>query len=524
MFGLKSYCERYGRMNDDVTLSMESAEFDDWHIFVPFQSEDVKVLCCPEDIQCCSRDSSSRSHASNVSCVDCRAPICEECAHSVFASEPSLPLAGLSNDMMIYYAPSILYKENVSVMEMICASVCITSMISFTLEKKYRGSRSMDQKHNANKHRMAARGHATSFPLPWEDLLKQLQDGEEMAKLGKQASLPRTGTQLADVVSVLLKTAAGDDTEQDVAKLIHQCIVRRHIVVELIRTMKERGHRAYKHVDMEQVERNAHSLPENAVPPEIIRFLPLDELQDKIQMQKSATPVPIARDMQEVSDHFKVLKPNAVVSEKSTQEEFDVNAQQVEAIQNLATRIRLERVEARTGNVMIDQLEPLHFSVAFSFIFTYQAGMPDMPAFAKHPRYRRDDSAPRIDTEDWVRVMSRRVEASVSRNWTFGFVTWNYLFRSSVNLTRSMYAYERKHGQDLSKSCTPASLEKRAIEVAKGLWSHYRDVSGHKKPVNGDMTKVRYVDGLSESAHLLLKNIEHASRKLPGTQETRRIM
>ena len=67
-------------------------------------------------------------------------------------------------------------------------------------------------------------------------------------------------------------------------------------------------------------------------------------------------------------------------------------------------------------------------------------------------------------------------------------------------------------------------MEKGAIEVAKGLWSYYTDVSGHKKPVNGDMTKVRYVDGLSESAHLLLKNIEHASRKLPGTQETRRIM
>lgn len=107
MFGLKSYCEKYGRMNEDVTLSMQNAEFDDWHLFVPFQAEDVKVLCCPEDIQCCARDSSSRSHAANVSCVKCRAPICEDCAKCVYASEPSLPPAGLSNDMMIYYAPSI---------------------------------------------------------------------------------------------------------------------------------------------------------------------------------------------------------------------------------------------------------------------------------------------------------------------------------------------------------------------------------------------------------------------------------
>ena len=190
--------------------------------------------------------------------------------------------------------------------------------------------------------------------------------------------------------------------------------------------------------------KNARALPKDDVPPEVIKFLSLDDLQDKIQMQKSATPVPIARDLQEVSDHFKVLKPNAVVSEKSTRDEFDVNAQQVETIQNLATQIRCQRLEARTGNVMVDQFQPLYFSIAFSFIFTYQAGMPDMPAFAKHPQHRRDDSAPRIEIEDWVRVMSRRIEASVSRDWTFGFVTWNYLFRSALNLTRSLYAYERK--------------------------------------------------------------------------------
>ena len=176
MFGLQSYCEKYGKMNEDVTLSHQHEEFDDWHMFVPFSSEQVKVLCCPEDIQCSSRGSPSRSHAANVTCIDCQAPICKECATCIYASEPSVPPAGLSHDMMIYYAPSISYKENVTVTEIFCASVCITSMISFTLDKKYRGSRVMDQTHNANTHRMAARGNATSFPLPWEDLLKQLQD------------------------------------------------------------------------------------------------------------------------------------------------------------------------------------------------------------------------------------------------------------------------------------------------------------------------------------------------------------
>ena len=172
----------------------------------------------------------------------------------------------------------------------------------FYTRKKYRGSRSLDQTHNANKHRMAGRGNATSFPLPWEDLLKQLQDGEELEKLGQQVSLPRT--ELGNIVSVLLKTAAGDDTERDVARLIHQCTVRRDIVVSLIETLQSRGHKSYKHVNMEEVRRNAEALPKDGVPPEVIKFLSLDDLQEKIQMQKSATPVPIARDLQELAEHF----------------------------------------------------------------------------------------------------------------------------------------------------------------------------------------------------------------------------
>ena len=87
--------------------------------------------------------------------------------------------------------------------------------------------------------------------------------------------------------------------------------------------------------------------------------------------------------------------------------------------------------------------------------------------------------APRIEAEDWVRATSRRVESSLSCDWTFGFVAWNYLFRSSVNVSRSVYAYERKDGKATSANCTPASLEEGAIEVAKALWGKYTCVDGN---------------------------------------------
>ena len=64
------------------------------------------------------------------------APVCKECAKHLDAEDPSLPPASLSDDMMIYDAPTILYANKVTVMDMICASVCVTSMICFTLEKE----------------------------------------------------------------------------------------------------------------------------------------------------------------------------------------------------------------------------------------------------------------------------------------------------------------------------------------------------------------------------------------------------
>ena len=60
--------------------------------------------------------------------------------------------------------------------------------------------------------------------------------------------------------------------------------------------------------------------------------------------------------------------------------------------------------------------------------------------------------------------------------------------------------------------------------MCKALHGKYFDLDGKEKSVGGDMTKVKHVPGLSEAAKRMLRNIEHTSRKRPGTQETRRTM
>ena len=78
---------------------------------------------------------------------------------------------------------------------------------------------------------------------------------------------------------------------------------------------------------------------------------------------------------------------------------------------------KVERLSVVTGNIMIDQFEPWYSGVAFAFLFKYCTGIPDMPAFVQKPRYRRFDDAPRIETNLWVRVMARRIEAQINRDW-----------------------------------------------------------------------------------------------------------
>ena len=106
----------------------------------------------------------------------------------------------------------------------------------------------------------------------------------------ERLDLPCVGAELSEKVSILLKTNDDNDPAA-AAQLIHQAHVRRDVVIKLIEGMVARKHRAYMSVNMASVKQKAQLLPERGVPPEIVKLLPFDEHLDKIQIQKSATPV-----------------------------------------------------------------------------------------------------------------------------------------------------------------------------------------------------------------------------------------
>ena len=162
-------------------------------------------------------------------------------------------------------------------------------MICFSMEIKY--GHLLDTSVHMQDTRVAARGNATSFLMPWQSILAELRKLEATDESISSPSLPLSGRDLRSVVQVLLKCNASTQ-KKNLPKFIHQATVRSEVVVRHIGDMKRRGHRGYIHVDMKKVEEKARAtLPENGVPEEILRDLPFDSHLDKMLIQKQATTV-----------------------------------------------------------------------------------------------------------------------------------------------------------------------------------------------------------------------------------------
>ena len=202
------------------------------------------------------------------------------------------------------------------------------------------GGNPFDTKVHMARHRTGARGDATSFPLPWEDILTKPKHAETDAESHRAPDLPWVGNDLGDLVSIVIKTS--DDNPRAMAKFVHQAFVRRDVVVKLIKRAKSRGHRAHRSVGMERVRAKARDLPENGVPPELVHIIPHDDSLDKLQVQKAATPVGGRGDLHRAAELLVQTRPNAVVLEKSSYDEADINAQCISALRTFAEQLHAD--------------------------------------------------------------------------------------------------------------------------------------------------------------------------------------
>eukprot|EP00435_Cladocopium_sp_Y103_P055924 s387_g18.t1 len=371
--------------------------------------------------------------------------------------------------MLLGHPPRELYALQCTVLEVLSASPCLTGLRCFSIEWRYLSDRSLAQDTFMNRHRLSAKGNATTFPVQWADLLSELERLNSPASATAPCRLPHVGDELRDKIAVLIK-----------------------VVVGLIQAMVSRDHPAYKGVDMAAVTLRAEQLPEDYVPAEIVALFANDGTLTQVQRQKAATPVNDTMTEEQVEREFtRLLKPNAVVLEKSTAGFHDINARHVSAMEDIAHRndataeAALPEVVLYTGTKFLDQFQPLYFGLAFPFVFPYGLGMPDPPEWSKQVRYRRAANEPRIELSTWVRALARRVEAQVSRDWVFGFTLWNLLFRSSLILSRTTDACLRMYfDEDENAWVQPKGhhVEAAAKQLLDAMRGSYIDVKRATAP------------------------------------------
>ena len=314
-------------------------------------------------------------------------------------------------------------------------------------------------------------------------------------------------------------------------------------MANLILDMHRLGHESYADINEEEVRQRAAELPENGVPPEVLKVIEeVDDSHDKLQPQKAATPCDGRDDPSTAGKTFADQRARAIVAEGVSLE--DANSKGVAALQKLEANLTPKvpngeaplPLEVRTGNQFVDQFQPWYFAVAFPFCFKYGTACPDVTNTVRQQedvprRQHGNPTAPDVKIHAWAAAMARRAECQFQRDWTFGFTLWNYLFRTMVNLQQNTYIYSaptaENKGQEGAK--TQEEVNQEIANGAKELLGNlrhgeYLDIGGAKKFVNGDLTKLRHVPGLSVTAKKLLGDLEARSKYIPGTHEVRRTM
>ena len=106
--GYETYWRNYAAQHEPEAQAQLQGQLHDWQAMVKFSDgEPLRLICCPEDKLCAKRC------PTDTVCSKCRAPICEFCWEAI-TKEKVLPAAALANDMLVFYAPQMIYKQEVT--------------------------------------------------------------------------------------------------------------------------------------------------------------------------------------------------------------------------------------------------------------------------------------------------------------------------------------------------------------------------------------------------------------------------
>ena len=450
-------------------------------------------------------------------CKDCRVPVCTSCRGKLWQADgkSNVPMS-LANDNWYGYVQDIIARLGVRWIECACASICWTSQIIYHLEEPYGHLMANDMR--GAEGRTAVRGTVTSFPMPAEAILRNLQAAIDRSAL---IPMPHDGK----VLSILVRLHLTGKVEAK--KYLKEFEIRADVVVQLFRELVSRGFPGYVNYRIDDLEKRTRELfgkPGAAfVPVEVLKEIESSaKTKEPRHLQrepwdKSATPA----EPQSAEDKrfFETMRRQIIMSERDGNFGKDEHATDTVAFSEFSD------LKIETGSELIDQWKTEYLCTAMPFTLALPVGGHDVKGKA---RWRRPKDAAEVELLDLVRGLPRRVEAQFRRHWAFVPALWNLYFRERINFGKHLSTRQRPKG----KGSEPATFDHDEDDKAriagrlykrleKGVWV---DANGRTHRIAGDTTKLYFAVGTTDEERRLLRDHEFLTSMIPGSQAIRRRM
>ena len=163
-------------------------------------------------------------------------PLCHSCIRVMRGgAKGGIPLS-LCNDNFWTHTCELLYKYDVTWLEMAVASPCWTLMLVYYVE----GDRGhlINEKVGGQQWRTKVKGGACSFKMPWEDIVKDLQRNINDNAL---TEIPRSAECIKYMLRVHLKVG-----KVDFSRKLKQLHVRPFIVLQLLHYLIDQNHEVFR--------------------------------------------------------------------------------------------------------------------------------------------------------------------------------------------------------------------------------------------------------------------------------------
>ena len=160
ILGWNTFEQRYIAPLAEGTKAALRFQENSWKCHLLCPGYTLTLLACPEDKRCTRTRPCRPDHM----CAWCDVPICHTCRRSLY-TQTCKPTEALTNNLLLGHPPRELYVQECTALELLCASPCMTALTCYSIEWRYLRDRSLAQDAFMNRHRLCAKGNATTFPM-----------------------------------------------------------------------------------------------------------------------------------------------------------------------------------------------------------------------------------------------------------------------------------------------------------------------------------------------------------------------